>query len=100
MDMTNEMAENRRGKPYGELAHTSLNAFYSISEIRQWREQQHCEGKASGLQDFYNAHGLCWVCKATGVTVNPIDWDRTTGLFAYCDICHGTGKVGNPAPPL
>jgi len=84
---------NRRGKPYGELASTNLYAFYGIPEIKNWREEQHAAGRRSDLEDFYHAHGLCWVCKATGVSVSPVDWDGETGLFEQCPVCGGTGKL-------
>ena len=85
---------NHQGKPYAELRSTSLSSFYSIAEIKRWREQERAVGRPSGLEDFYRAHGLCWQCKATGVTVSPVDWDGEIGLFEQCSVCGGTGKVG------
>jgi hypothetical protein len=84
---------NRRGKPYSELASTNLFAFYSVSDIKAWREQEFNAGRLSGQQDFYLAHGLCWSCKATGVAISPVDWDGDIPLFEQCNFCGGTARV-------
>lgn len=86
----------RRGKPYSELRGTNVYAFYGVEEIRNWREREHSQGRASELEDFYRAHGLCWTCQATGVTVTPVDWDGDTPLFVGCPVCRGTGKLLRP----
>lgn len=84
---------SHRGKPYNELPNTDIFAFYSIEAIKHWREQEHAAGRPSGLEDFYHAHDLCWACRATGVSVNPIDWDGEKRFFESCPVCGGTGKL-------
>jgi DnaJ-class molecular chaperone len=81
-----------RGKPYSELTRTNLFAFYSIQEIKSWREHEHDLGRPSGLEDFYQAHSLCWECKATGVTISPVDSDGDIRMYEQCELCGGTGK--------
>ncbi len=88
----------KRGKPYRELRSTNLFALYSIDEVKRWRELEHSAGRPSGLEDFYRSHNLCWECKATGVTVSPVDWDGDTGMYEQCEVCGGTGRrAGGPS---
>lgn len=62
-------------------------------EVKHWREQEHTAGRPSGLEDFYHAHGLCWVCRATGISASPVDWDGEKRFYESCPVCGGTGKV-------
>lgn len=82
-----------RGRPIYELHRTSMEALgYTIAAIKEWREQEHNAGRPSGLEDFYRAHGICFTCRASGITVSPVGWDGDTPLHEQCPICGGTGK--------
>lgn len=86
---------DQRGKKYDDLPKTDLREFYTLEKVKEWREKEDAEGRPSSLEAFYLAHGLCWACHATGIALAPVDWEGDVALYAKCEICGGTGKIGN-----
>jgi hypothetical protein len=64
-----------------------------IFEIKRWREQEHEAGRPSGLEDYFRARGLCFVCQSSGTDPRPTGRDGDTPLFSDCEVCGGTGKI-------
>ena len=83
----------RVGKPWSEHAAARRCELHSRSdEIKRWRENEHAAGRPSSLEDYFRAHGLCFVCEATGMDPRPVGWDGDVALFLECKRCAGTGK--------
>ena len=85
---------NERAKPWSQIASERYQELQRrLPEVKKWREQEHDAGRPSGLEDFFNVHGLCFTCKTTGTRLDPVDWDGGTPLFEECPVCGGTGKL-------
>jgi hypothetical protein len=82
------------GMKWNELPkHTSLEQLgFSIQDIKVWRELEFQAGRASGLDDFFTAHGLCAACRCIGARI--VGWDEQSDvpLWEICPVCAGTGK--------
>ena len=95
-----------RGKN-GLLPFRGLEYFgFSIDYIKDWRAREHSAGRPSGLEDFYELHGLCIDCLSKGV--RDIGWSEPSEmeieaanergmkllpLYEVCPTCDGTGKA-------
>ena len=66
-----------------------------ILEVRQWRAHEHAADRPSGLEDWYRVNGLCFACQAYGTDPSPTGWDGEVPLFSDCEVCGGTGKIGD-----
>lgn len=102
MDLTTERVHG----PSGWIPYLGLKAFgQSINHIREWRARQPA-GERSGLEDFYEAFGLCFDCLACGVI--PADFSSPSAAeiaeysgklpdllpkYEQCPTCCGTGKA-------
>ena len=85
---------NKRAKPWGQIANERYQDFQSrLPEVKKWRKREYDAERPSGLEDFFNAHGLCFLCKATGTRLDPVDFNGDTPLFEECPVCGGTGKL-------
>src|SRR6266849_3384281 len=110
-----------RGKAYHSVA-SWMRHGYSIQTVKAWRAQELEAGKPSGLDDFYQAHGLCIECRGNGDKLLGCRWRDAKGkehkrmlragvtvatlherhlknakewdyLLETCDACAGTGKA-------
>jgi hypothetical protein len=53
---------------------------FTIQQVREWREREYKAGRASGLDDFYRAHGICVACGGHGKLVLGVRWRDETGI--------------------
>ena len=47
---------------------------FTFQQVREWREGEYKAGRASGLDDFYRAHGICVECGGHGRLVLGVRW--------------------------
>lgn len=66
---------------------------YGLSQIKQWRTQQHDAGKPSGLDDFLMTHGLCVHCHAAGRTISGVRWRDSSNIEHSVPIVEGGSET-------
>lgn len=93
--------ELARNKPFAKLPFGLAGTFFSIQDIKNWREQEHDAGRPSSLEDFYRAQHLgfifCEVCQSRGINVHQVGRDGNIPLFEECEACGGAGKLIDPS---
>ena len=78
-----------------------------LVKIKEWRKAEMDAGRPSGLDDFYDAHGLCLDCGSSGAQM--IGWSKPSSatdiraaeefgleeltLYDVCPTCQGTGRA-------
>src|SRR5271163_3668561 len=74
----------------------------NLSEIKAWRVREFDADRPSGLQDYWNAHGIdfCSECHSVGISMiereglrayKAVGWDGDMQLWEECPACGGTG---------
>lgn len=53
---------------------------HGLEEIKRWRTEQDKAGKASGVDDFCRAHGICPQCHGAGENVSGVQWIDRDGV--------------------
>ena len=80
---------------------------FTLRDIKAWRAGENAAGRPSEVFRFYEAHGLCFDCRASGIKMDgwgPIPpeveepFRRKYGLDQFpfskiCETCGGTGKA-------
>jgi hypothetical protein len=80
---------------------------FDLVKIKEWRNAEADEGRPSGLDDFYAAHGLCMDCGSYGAQMTG--WSKPSSasdiraaeefgleelpLYDVCPTCQGTGRA-------
>ena len=52
---------------------------FTFHQVKEWREREYNAGRASGLDDFYRAHGICVACGGHGEFVVGVRWRDADG---------------------
>ena len=53
---------------------------FTFQQVREWREREYNAGRASGLDDFFRAHGICVECGGHGQLVFGVRWRDEHGV--------------------
>lgn len=61
--------------PEGLLKHG-----FTFQQVREWRERESNAGRASDLDDFFRAHGICVECGGHGKLVFGVRWRDEDGI--------------------
>ncbi len=88
----------------GEYLSRYLAGQKRWNEARDWRARETEAGRPSTYGDYCRAHGLCPVCAATGISLNPngsgfkaVGWNGSLLLYEECEACGGTGRIITPS---
>jgi hypothetical protein len=90
------LRELARRLPYAGMPFGLFGTRFGLQETQAWREQEKAAGRPSGLQDFYDLHGLCWPCRSRGYNPVAVGTDGISPLFEECTACEGSGAVISP----
>jgi|SRR6185437_11493107 len=53
---------------------------FTIQQVKEWREKENAAGRASELDDFFRAHGICVACEGQGKLAIGIRWRDEDGI--------------------